>query len=140
MQKKTNSSRSKENGSSVYKKIIIGSLSGTVIFFILLFLFSCIALKSDVFPMSAYMPLGLVSAAISSLGGGFITVRPDKKNGMLLGALTGLVQALVSSAAMFFINERNSGTGIFILMAVIILFGAIGGMAAVNLKVRKKYR
>ncbi len=133
-------SRSKDNKSTDYSKIVIGSVIGTVLFFVMIALFSFAALKSDVFSQSAYMPLGLFSAFISSFIGGFITVRPIKKNGALLGVLTGIIQALVSAAAVFFINERNSGTGIFILIAVFAVAGAIGGISAVNLKVRKKYK
>ena len=140
MPNKSKNSRSKENNSTDYSKIIIGSVIGAVLFFVLIALFSVAALRTDLFPQSVYIPFGLLSAAVSSIIGGIITVRPLKKNGALLGALTGLVQALISSAAVFFINERNSGTGIFILMAVFVVFGAIGGISAVNLKVRKKYK
>lgn len=140
MPNKSKNSRSKENNSTDYSKIIIGSVIGAVLFFVLIALFSAAALRTDLFPQSVYIPFGLLSAAVSSIIGGIITVRPLKKNGALLGALTGLVQALISSAAVFFINERNSGTGIFILMAVFVVFGAIGGISAVNLKVRKKYK
>ena len=140
MPNKTKNSRTKENNSVDYSKIIIGSVTGTIIFFALIALFSAVSLKSDLFSKSSYMPLGLISAFFSSFIGGFITVRAIKKNGALLGALTGLIQALVSSAVVFFINERNSGTGIFILMTVIIIAGAVGGISAVNMKSRKKFK
>lgn len=140
MPNKSKNGRSKENNTTDYKKTVIGSAIGTVLFFVFIALFSLASLKSDIFSQSSYMPLGLIAAAVSSFVGGFITVRPVRKNGALLGALTGLVQALLSSALLFFVNNRNSGTGIFILMAVIIVSGAVGGISAVNLNVRKKYK
>ena len=86
-----------------------------------------------------YMPLGLFCAAVSSFIGGFFAVRPVRKNGAATGAVSGFGQALICSAAVYFINGNNVGTGIFILMGVLIAFGAIGGISAVNLRVKKKY-
>lgn len=139
MPSKSKSSRPKENNSSKINRVIIGSVIGAVLFFMFIALFSVLVLKTDAFSSSFYMPAGLMSGAVSSFLCGFITVRPIKKNGAALGALSGLVQALICSAAIFFINSNNSGVGIFILMAVIVAFGAVGGISAVNLKIRKKY-
>ncbi len=128
-----------EKSSSGIKRTVVFSVIGSVIFFVLISLFSILVLKSDIFSQSMYMPLGLFCAAISSFIGGFFSVRPVRKNGAVTGALSGFGQALICSAAIFFINENNIGTGIFILMGVLIAFGAIGGISAVNLKVKKKY-
>lgn len=139
MPNKSKSSRSKEKDTSTLNKILIGSVIGTVFFFGIISLFSILILKTDAFSSSLYMPMGLVSGALSAFTGGFITVRPVRKNGAGYGALTGFIQALISSAAVFFINGNKVGTGLFILMAVIIASGSLGGISAVNLKVKKRY-
>ena len=140
MPNKSKSSRSKETDSTDYKKIFFSSSIGTAVFLLFIVLFALIALKNESFSQSTYIPVGFISAAVSSFMAGYMTVRPVKKNGALLGFLTGMIQALISSAVLFFINERHSGTGVFILMGIIVLFGIIGGISAVNIKVRKKYK
>lgn len=139
MPDKSRSSRSKDNNSSYLNKIIFGSVTGTVLFFTLISLFALIILKTDVFSSSLYMPMGLISGALSAFISGFVAVRPVRKNGAAYGALTGFVQALICSAAAFFINGNKVGSGLFILMAVITALGCAGGISAVNLKVRKRY-
>lgn len=128
-----------ESNSSGINRILISSAIGSVMFFAFISIFSFLALKSDVFSQSLYMPLGLFCGALSSFVSGFIAVRPVRKNGFSTGAISGFAQALICSAAVFFINGNNAGTGIFILMAVMISLSAIGGISAVNLKVKKKY-
>lgn len=139
MPEKSKSSRAKEKNTSNINKIIVGSVIGSVFLFMLILLFSFLVLKTDSFSSSLYLPAGLVFGAMSAFVGGFVSVRPIRKNGALFGTLTGLAQALICSASMFFINGNNAGSGLFILMAVITAFGSIGGISAVNLKVRKRY-
>ena len=140
MTTKPKSSRSKDNNTSNYKMLIFGAVAGIVLFFAFVSLFALILLKTDIFSDSFYMPAGLISGALSSFIAGFTAVRSVKKNGVVNGALCGLIQALICSVAVFFINGNNSGSGIFILMAVIIALGALGGISAVNLKVKKRYK
>lgn len=140
MPQKSKSSRSTDNGSSIINKIIIGSVIGSALFFIFVSLISFLALRTDAISQTAYMPSGLFAGALSSFVGGFITVSPIKKNGALSGALSGLLQALLCSAVMFFINGNKSGIGTLIFMAVSVALGAVGGISAVNMKIKKKYR
>ncbi len=130
--------RDEKQKSSPYTKIIIGSLVSVALYFILIALIAAMALKSDLSP-SAYMPAGIISGILSSLIGGFVSVRPIKEKGVLFGALTGVVQAIICSLVLFVVNGNAAGNGIFILSAVMILCSAVGGIAAVNLKIKKKY-
>lgn len=118
--------------------IMITSLVGCLLFFILTALFSYLVLQKGI-SSSLYMPVGLVLGAISAFLNGFAAVRPIKEKGVLYGALTGLIQALLCSVVLFVANGGAAGTGIFILAAIIILAAAVGGIAAVNLKIKKKY-
>ncbi len=139
MPSKSKNSRVKEKDFSLLNRVLIASAVGSAMFFALVALFSFAVLKTDMFSSSSYMFFGIISAALSSFLCGFITVRPIKKNGIANGALSGLVQALICSAVMFFVNGNKSGVGIFIMMAVFVVFSALGGISAVNLKVKKKY-
>lgn len=139
MPPKSKNNRSKENSSSSLNRILIASFIGSALFFAFVSLISVVILKTNAFTTSLYMPLGLVSGAASSFLCGFMAVRPVKKNGAATGALSGLVQALICSATVFFINGNKSGIGIFVLMAVIAVFSSLGGISAVNLKAKKRY-
>ncbi len=119
-------------------KICIISALGTVLFFLLLALFSAVALKKGI-NQSAFLPVGLVSGGLSAFIVGFAAVRPIKSKGILYGALAGSIQSLFCSVILFIANNRTAGTGIFILSGIMILFASLGGITAVNLKIRKKY-
>lgn len=138
MQEKIKKSRRDEKKTSPISKIIIGAVLGSVLYFVLLAVFASFALKSNV-SMSSYMPAGMALGVLAAFIGGFAAVKPLKEKGVVYGALTGLVQALICSIVLFIVNSAVAGTGIFILMAVIIAAAAGGGITAVNLKPKKKY-
>ena len=134
---KSKTAKKDDNNKPIYK-ILIGSVIGSVLYFLLIALFSLMALKSS-FDSSVYMPAGIVLGGLSAFLGGFITVKPIKEKGVFYGALTGLIQALICASVLFIVNNATAGTGIFILIAVILLCGALGGVAAVNIKKKIKY-
>ena len=129
----------KDNKSKTpYSKIATGSVISTALFFLFIGLFALMALNSGV-SASLYMPTGMIFGAITAFLGGFISVRPLKEKGVLFGAISGVIQAVICAAVLFFINKGSVGTGVFILSALIIVFSGLGGIAAVNLKIKKKY-
>lgn len=138
MQEKTKRSRRDENKSSAMQKIIIGAVVGAVLFFILLALFALFALKSNV-STSSYMPGGIFLGTLSAFVCGFVAVKPLKQKGIPYGAAAGLAQALICSTVLFIANKTNAGAGLFILMSLMVAASAGGGIAAVNMKIRKKY-
>ncbi len=139
MPSKPKTSRAKEKDYSLLKRVSVSSIISSVVFFVLIAVFSFAVLKTDMFSSSSYMFFGVISAALSAFLCGFITVRPIRKNGIVYGAVSGFVLALICSAVMFFVNGNKSGVGIFILMVLFVVFSALGGISAVNFKVKKKY-
>ena len=135
---KQKSSRREEKSAAPYAKIIIGSIAASVLYFIILAVFSALALDSG-FSESSYMPAGMAAGALTGFAGGFIAVRPVKEKGLLYGLISGAVQALICSVVLFSVNGASAGNGIFILSALILLFAVFGGVAAVNMKAKKKY-
>lgn len=138
MSGKSKTSRREEKKGSPLKNIIIAVVLGVAVYFIFIAVFAAFALKSGAGD-SSYMPAGMAVGAVSALISGFAAVRPIKEKGAVYGALTGLVQALISSLVLFIVNHASAGNGIFILTAVMIICGMLGGIAAVNMKKRKKY-
>lgn len=138
MSGKSKTSRREEKSDAPFIKIIIGAVSATVLYFVILAAYAAFALKSGA-GASSYMPAGIVAGIITGLMSGFAAVRPIKQKGALYGALSGLLQALLCTVILFIVNQGSAGNGIFILSAVIIVCGMLGGIAAVNMKKKKKY-
>ena len=73
------------------------------------------------------------------MAGGFFSVRPIKEKGAIYGALSGAIISVLVTTVLFLINNSSAGSGIFIVMGLILAGGIVGGITAVNLKTKKKY-
>lgn len=135
---KSKSSRREDKYKAPYVKILIGAVSASILYFIILAVFAVIALNSGV-SSSSYMPAGLAAGAATGFAGGLIAVKPIKEKGALYGLIAGVIQAVICSAVLFAVNSASAGNGVFILSALIVAFAAAGGISAVNLKMKKKY-
>ncbi len=119
-------------------KIAVGAAVVAVMFFVMIAVYALVALKTGS-GSSMYMPVGALIGALSGLIGGFVAAKLIAQKGIVFGALSAFISAILCSAVMFFVNGNKSGTGIFIFMAAMILGGALGGVAAMNMKIKKKY-
>ncbi len=135
---KSKSSRKESDNNTKLIKVAVSSAVSTVLFFVFLAAFAAMSLKSG-FSASLYLPAGLVAGAVSGLTGGFLCVRPIKEKGVLFGFISGIIQAVVCCAVLFAINGGAAGNGLFVLFGIITVFSVLGGIAAVNLKIKKKY-
>lgn len=135
MAKKKRKRKSAQQGNAdlrtVIVKTLIGSVIGAVMFFLLVALMSLIVLKADM-SQSPYKYMILGAGMISGFICGFAAVRPVRKNGIVVGALSALPMYLLAVT----LATLNSRTGIgvigWILLGVMIVFAAIGGILAVN--------
>lgn len=130
-------SRREETKTSPAVKTVIGTIVGTIIFFALLCIFALAALKTGI-SRSLYFPAALAAGALSGLFAGFTAARAIKKNGLLFGAAAGLGASLICIA----VSAMASGGAeikVLALPAVMTVFAALGGIAAVNLGKRTKY-
>jgi putative membrane protein (TIGR04086 family) len=116
---------------TVIIKALISSATGIIVFFIITAVLSLVGWKSDM-PESAYKYMILAAGAISGFVCGFAAVRPIRKNGIAVGALS----ALPAYFIIVLISTTLSRTGIskigWILLPVMIVFAAVGGILAVN--------
>lgn len=86
----------------------------------------------------AYFPAGLIIALLSGLAAGFAAAKPIKKNGLACGALAGLFASLPCAAAAALLSS-GAGVRLIAFIGAMTLGGALGGVAAVNIKKRAKY-
>jgi len=129
-------SRREKKKTSPIIKIIMGSAVSVVLFFALIAIFSLIYLNTG---STAYLASGIISGAVSAFAGGFAAVIPIKEKGALFGAASGVISSLICDCIIFLINNSSAGLGMLILSGVMILFSCVGGIAAVNIKKKKKY-
>lgn len=130
-------SRREETKTSPAVKTGVGVLMGTVIFFALLCIFALAALKTGI-SRSFYFPAAFAAGALSGLFAGFTAARAIKKNGLLFGAAAGFGASLVCVAVAAIVSG-GAEIKVFVLPAVMTVFAALGGIAAVNLGKRTKY-
>lgn len=133
------SKRGKEDSGK--KKFIMtvlkGSAAGTVVFFLLLLIFSRAILSFDI-DSSLLAVFAFASAALAAFVSGFAAVRPTRKKGVPVGALS-VLPILVVIATASAIASGSLGRNLLIAAAIMLLGGAAGGISAVNVR-RKKSR
>ena len=114
-------------------KVLKGTGLSIVITLILLLVFSAILTYTNV--SENVIPIAIIAiTGFSILVGSAISTIKIKKNGMINGALSGLVYMiilyLVSSVENGFILNLKS----FIMLVVALIMGAIGGIIGVNMR------
>ena len=114
-------------------KTLIGSLVDIIIYFALTAVFSLISLKTDA-KSDYFRYMIFFISAMSGLVGGFAAVKPIRKNGILIGAVSAAPAFLI----IFLVSSIISRTGIsitgWVAAAIMTLFSAIGGIISVNKK------
>ena len=115
-------------------RIIKGSLLSIIMSIIFLAIFATILAYTNV-SESTILPTIIVIVASSILAGSFLCSRKIKQNGILNGAIVGLIYMLVlyiisSAIVMDFSLTINS----FIMIGAGILAGIVGGIIGVNIK------
>lgn len=127
--------RRKQKQDASLKSIIIyaliGSAVGTAVFFILMAAVALFCLKKDTNP-EAYKFFVLAVGIFAGIVCGYTAAKPTKKKGIVTGALSALPMFMV--AICIGMLTSHSGVGLFgwLLGAVMLVGGAVGGITAVN--------
>lgn len=112
-------------------KTAIGSAISLILFFSLAAVSAFILWKNDA-DTASFKYILFAIGAVSGFLGGFTAVRPIRKNGIVLGAVSSLLPCIVAIGISALIAKGFlSATG-WIFIAVNVLFSAIGGIIAVN--------
>ena len=119
-------------------RLLIVSLAGMALLTGLLFLAAAICLRKDasgwMLPLSAYL-----CCALSAFPAGCFAAKAVGSNALLCGLLCALplcVLLLVLSLALY----GTLGTGFLIGSALLLFFGALGGITVSNLRHKRRYR
>ena len=123
--------KSDNNIKTVALKTLIGSLVGLLAFFGLTALAAFIMWKIDA-DSSIFKYIMLLVGAVSGMAGGFAAVRPLRKNGIVVGALSALPSYLIIILISILIAKSGIAVIGWVLLIIELLFSAVGGIIAVN--------
>lgn len=123
---------------SLAKELLKGSLICAAVFAVMAMLFSFIILKTNM-DRSNYFVLLVFSAVLSGVIGGFSAVRKKRENGLIYGLLCSAVPSILLIGVM---SIAFNGFSSFELIpaGLCLCGGAVGGIAAVNIKKQKKIK
>jgi putative membrane protein (TIGR04086 family) len=85
-------------------------------------------------PRAAILPLAITAAAIGAFLAGLTAAAIAKQNGLLLGAVCGLVLFLLILLAGVARYAGVNGGNAVLKLAILLLCGSIGGVLGVNLR------
>ncbi len=127
--RKKNTVQSNVDLRTVIIKIIIGSTVGVALFFALMALMSAISLKLDL-DESRYKYFMIAIGAIIGFVCGYITVKPVRKKGALLGAVSVIPAGMIILLFSFYFGHGGIGTVGWIFALISVVFGMLGGAVA----------
>lgn len=125
--------------SLLIKRIMLGSAVTAVVFFVLLCIASFAVMKSNT-DESVYLVTGRIAAVISGLTGGFVSVLPVRRKGLVTGASCGALGAVPAVIAVIIANPQSSPVAVMILFVLFSLSAAGGGIAAANISKKQKIK
>ncbi|WP_050698126.1 TIGR04086 family membrane protein [Anaeromassilibacillus senegalensis] len=120
------------------RSIVIGSVVGAVLCAVLLAACAFGFVQAKHIPQFAIDPIIIAVSALSSFVAGYIAARMSKKNGLVLGALSGLFLFLLFLLAGVIALHEAFILSTLTRLAVMVLGGAIGGLIAVSKKSKIK--
>lgn len=145
MRKNTNSKKKKKTSSAnkstkdIIIKLIIASLIGAAIFFILIAFVSYFAYKQDMNPEN-YSSLAFAACIISAALCSFFAVRPFKRNGLLIGMTSILPMYFVIFAVISAVNRSSLSSVGWVSLGIMLLTGGIVGIFTANKKKKTKIK
>ena len=112
------------------RAVVIGAVCGAVLCAGLLALFAFGFVKASYIPQFAINPIIIAVSAFSAFAAGFFAAKVSKKNGLLFGAISGLLLFVLFLLAPVLTTLTR--------LAVMVLAGAIGGLLSVSKKSKIK--
>lgn len=114
-------------------RVLVGFVTGMVSMLLLMAIFSSIIVKSDLNGTIVYV-FGLLASGLAALLSGFVVTRPFHKKGLPFGILASLPLIVAVCVMALIANQGTIGVHFYILAAVMLLCGALGGIFAANLR------
>lgn len=123
--------------SVMVKGTLVGTLAGALLTLLLLVLCVYVVVKMQTVPYGAIAPMVIVTAAVGAFVGGYLGGRVSRQNGWLVGAVSGLLLFLCM-LGVGTLSGGVLGTATLLRLLLPVTAGALGGIAAVNKRHRRK--
>ncbi|MBR3589352.1 MAG: TIGR04086 family membrane protein [Clostridia bacterium] len=124
---------SKENDNprvAFLKKIMWGGLFSLISFFVMMLILAFIVVKSGISESMQNILVFFVSL-LSTFTGTFLSLRKTREKGLLSGVITSLPVIVIVCFVLLTVAD-NVGVRTIIMSLLMMLGGALGGIAAVN--------
>ena len=112
------------------KKIMWGSIFSLIFFFVLMLILALIVVKAGI-SESVQSILVFFVSLLSTFAGAFLSLRNTREKGLLSGVLASLPVIIIVSFVILAVAD-NVGIRTVIMSLLMVLGGALGGIAAVN--------
>lgn len=132
--------RSNKNSTVIaaVRAVVVGSVGGAILCAALLAAFAFGFVKAGYIPQFAINPIIIAVSALSAFVAGFFAAKVSKKNGLLFGAMAGLLLFALFLLAGVAVFQGAPVLTTLTRFAVMVLAGAIGGLLAVSWKSKIK--
>lgn len=120
----------------VLRPIIFGSVSGALICAILLAVCALGFVSSKHLPQGMIQWLVLAILGVSAFFSGYIASKISRERGLIFGTLAALVLFLLFFLCGLIVANESLTISVLLRLIIMMIIGAIGGIAGVN----KKYR
>lgn len=120
---------------SLFDSFIRFAIYGALIGLAVVILTACLMaliFSFGILPISLASLLASISVAIGGLIGGFSAAKKLGKNGLLVGALTGLVLFIIFSAVSLIISKTAPSATTLIRALIFIISASVGGVLGVG--------
>ena len=110
---------------------------GTFFSILTLVISSFLFVKSQNISATVITPLTMFAIALGAFISGYVTARIIKSNGLFWGMIAGFVMFSVVFIAGLMISNGEISTLVLVKLTLMLLMGAIGGIAGVNKKSKR---
>ena len=126
----------KAKESSYISELLKGGLIGSIAF-MLLTVGICVLLYKSNLSRNTYLPLLMITSALSGITSGFSAVRKRRENGLINGMSASIIPTTIILVAM---SVAYKGFNVFEIVVAVccIMGGAVGGICTVNIKKKRK--
>ena len=131
------SMKSESNLSKAVKAVLLGTIIGTFFSILMLVISSFLFVKSQNIPASVITPTTMFIIALSTFISGYVSARILKNNGLFWGMIAGFMMFSVVFIAGLMTFGGEISTLVLVKLTLMLLMGAIGGIAGVNKKTKR---
>ena len=114
----------------------IGALVGLVLCIVFSLIAAFVMSVGDL-PHRSVMPISMAIIGLSSFIGALVSGKIHKRQGLIIGALTGAIMLAVILAAGFFVPDESVGATMLLKALATLVPSLVGSVIGVNL--RRKY-